>query len=194
VRNLAALLPRKFCPLALLLLLTLFALPDFIWAFPENSGQAGQELSTETEELSEFLYAWTLDNQKYAWPEGDSVQILDTAQHTLAQLHLPTYPNLVRLVIDLGFNPDGTKIFVISILEEAETDSTVMELQLFSLEGKVLGRQVFTNLAEADWIREDEIILTQYQDISGEVIEYCSWNLLTGELRALPEKITEADN
>lgn len=144
---------------------------------PENTF-----ISQEEDYEPELIYTWSQDANTIAWAEKEQVIILDTIKHTSNILQLPNYPNLVRVIIGLGFNPSGTKIFTISLVDEPDIDTTVMEIHVLTLDGKILASNVLVNLGEAQWIKEDIIDLTIYDDLSWEHGEIISWNLTTGQM------------
>lgn len=169
------------------------------WQSGITQAQPGEKpvslLITEEENYeSELIYAWDEEATTIAWSEEDRVIILDTIQHTTNILQLPLYPNLVRVVLDLGFSPTGTKVHTISLVDEPQIGSSIMEIYILNLDGTIIAKNVLPNLAKATWLTEDKLKLTIYTDLDWEHEEILYWNLPTGEISTSETEKIEADN
>jgi len=178
----ATLFQTKTICLSLIFLIGLSILPLPSPAQPAEASPGAQETFTEASFDRDYIYTWSTDQQKFALADTDRVLVLDTKEHTLDILDLPAYPSLVRVILSLGFNPSGTKLFAISLVDEPDIDSNVMEIHLLSLDGEILASRFLTNLADAQWISEDLIRLVFYLDLDGEEQEIKEWNLQQDEI------------
>lgn len=159
-------LPRKLMGLALITVLVLAWLPAA--ALAEGTG--------------EEVYAWDEDLNALAWSESDQIIILNINEHTREVIQLPVYENLVRVIISMGFSPEARKLFVISLVDEPDIDSTVMEIHILTPDGDIISHRVIPCLAEASWTGDNELELVIYKELSGEESETVFWDLQTGQI------------
>lgn len=115
---------------------------------------------------------------------GDNeILIFDTDGHW-TQLALPELMDtgLVRIITSINWHNNCNKLLYTALEDFPDLGSTFFQLTVMDRTGEILASTWIENLAQAQWLEDERILVLIYDDLWSEAGKLYTWDYQSGEM------------